>query len=515
MTHPEPDKKQSATSPSHVDDEALLESETDMDDEIYLYMNEDEDFDIIPNEDAPSAGAPVSVPQPKTEKIKKKQKPKRPRPRITFNPPSRKSISLAMMTLPAVMAIAGMMQLPSVAKSHLEDKIHAAGFPEARVTAIDLGLSHLSATQIKLDQYGFDEIGSLHAEISWPSFLLSGDIESLSIHGIHIGRDSVNVLGDAKNIVQGMLELPPHRISVEDATIDITTDVGELRVTMSAAIGEKPVNGSRQINARIQSSQFQLGFDSTWQGSISTDGNIDLAGEIGDGRLNLGPMRVSRFNGWIGTTVTGNNYILQTQLEAGSASFMDVPLQNLALTGSYNAGKGAVIFRSGISGMPDITYTADIGIDAQNQFFQSHLSGKNLGNFLDYVEEVTGHSKTIRPALLGAGPFDFVMSFEPEKRFVGGPLPFSLSLETGGEKSVSGNILYYPDTFDMRGALETNMDMASAIQDYFKIPSEAMRQNFIRLDGDVRKFFAPVRVIPSESVEDDATNEGSPLGIQE
>lgn len=498
MTSSDPEKKNDMPPSSAADDETLFESETEMDDDIYLYMNEDEDFDIVKSEDlAPASPAAATTPVEQPTK----PPPQKQRKKISVQPPSRKSITAAVLFLPLVFVIAGITQIPSMAKSRLEAKIHAAGFPEARIAEIDIGPTSLSAKQVKLDQYGFDEIKSLSAAISWPSFLFGGELQSLSISGIHIGRDSVNVLTDAKNLVHGMIQLPPYRITVEEATVDITTDVGELRVAISAAIGERPESGDRQINARIQSSQYQLGFDSTWKGNISNDGNIDLAGELVDGRLNVGPMRISRFNGWIGATVTGESHTLQTQLEAGSAAFMDVPLQNLALTGSYNAGKGALVFRSGISGMPDIVYAADIGLDSNNQYFQSHLSGKDLGMFLDYIEEVTGHSKIIRPALLDAGAFDFVMGFEPEKRFVGGPLPFSISLLASGEKSVSGNILYYADTFEMRGALETNMDMASAIQEYFKIPSEAMRQNFIRLDGDVRKFFAPVGTLINEAAD--------------
>jgi hypothetical protein len=180
---------------------------------------------------------------------------------------------------------------------------------------------------------------------------------------------------------------------------------------------------------------------------------------------------------------------------------MDVPLQNLSLVNEHKDGKSSGIFRSGISGMPDVLFTADMARSDGNDFFTAILAGKNLGSLLDYIEEATGHKKIIRDALVDAGPFQFTTKFEAEKRFVGGPLPFSVTLNTKGQKTVDGNILLYPDTLDVRGSLETNTEMAQALQDYFKIPSTNMRQNFIRLDGDAKRFFymGPAQAAAPES----------------
>ena len=66
--------------------------------------------------------------------------------------------------------------------------------------------------------------------------------------------------------------------------------------------------------------------------------------------------------------------------------------------------------------------------------------------------------------------------------------PNRLTLTADNDKIIDGNVLFYPDTFDVRGSLETDAGMASALKDYFKIPSANIVQNFIRLDGDARKF---------------------------
>ena len=217
-------------------------------------------------------------------------------------------------------------------------------------------------------------------------------------------------------------------------------------------------------------------------------GALDLAGEVLDGRLNLGPLRVSRFNGWIGTAIGKNGYTLQSQLEAGSATFMNVPLQTISMVNDSKNGTDDMIVRSGISGMPDILFTADLHRTQKDQNFTAVLKGKNLGGFLDYIDEVTKSDKKISDTLLKRRAFALTGAFQPEKRFAGGPMPFGVTLVADGDKILDGNLLFYPDTFNVRGSLESDPKTVTALKDYFKIPSANIVQNFIRLDGDAKKF---------------------------
>lgn len=471
--NPPADGLKSAWKNSSLPEKTDLESEEDIDLEMMMYM-EDMDMDLDEG----------YVPPPPPPSPKASRKFKNP---FSFKPKG--FVVPAVLALFAGLFFIGFFQIPGMAKSKLEAKLHAAGFPQAQVNDVSLSASSVTANNVKLDEYGFDEIKTIQANINWPSFLTSGDIGGLNVNGLKIGRDSANIGTGVRQFIGNLLLLPAYRISVSDAVIDITTDFGELRVNMDATVTTDQENGIRTIKARVQSSQYQLAFDSSWNGTLSKEGTLDLSAEVVDGRLNIGPLRISRFNGWIGTSVEGGSHIMQSQMEAGSASFMDVPLQNLSLIGSYGDNQTSIIFRSGISGMPDVLFTGDMLNKAEDHSFSAILSGNNLGMFLDYIEEATGRTKEIRQELIEAGDFRFTMNFEPEKRFVGGPLPFSLSLRTNGTENVKGNILYYPDTLDVRGSLETEIGMANALQDYFKIPAASMRQNFIRLDGDIRRFF--------------------------
>jgi hypothetical protein len=399
-----------------------------------------------------------------------------------------------------LLLIAALVQIPSLAKSRLTQTLADAGFKNAEIGIISIRPSSVLAENIKLDQYGFDEIKALGADINWASFLGAGKINGLTIQGVKLGRDATNIGSGTRQLLATLLNLPQYRITLSDLTLDITTDFGEIRLTADAQINSDDNVDERDIKANIKAEQYQLGFDSTWQGTLNSNGKLDIAALVEGGRLNAGPLRISRFNGWIGASASEGKYEWQSQMEAGSATFMDVPLQNLSLVNEHKNNKTNAIFRSGVSGVPDILLTADFVKSPQDNIFTAILSGKNLGNFLDYIEEATGRKKTINDALLNAGSFELVTKFEPDKRFVGGPLPFSVAMTTDREKSVNGNLLFYTDTLDVRGSLETNPDMAQAMQDYFKIPPANMRQNFIRLDGDVKRFFYIEEQPPAASV---------------
>lgn len=387
-----------------------------------------------------------------------------------------------------IVLLIAMAQIRPVAKAHLEKMFDQAGFSQAKVGEVSLLPSGLRASNIKLDQYGFDEIKQLSADLSWPAFLTTGKISNLEIKGMSLSRDSKSFASGGRQLANNLLSLPDYRVSFSDVTLDLDTGFGAIRMTVDATAEPGKEAGTHNIQANINADQYQLGFTSNWQGTLKKGGQLDLAGNVVDGRLNLGPLRVSRFNGWVGTGINSKGYTLQSQLEAGSATFMNVPLQSVSLVNDSNAAQDDVIVRSGISGMPDIVFTADLTRTEQDQNFVASLKGKNLGGFLDYIDEVTKSGKRISETLLDLREFELTGRFQPEKRFVGGPMPFGVTLNADGDKILDGNVLFYPDTFDVRGSLETQPETALALQDYFKIPSANIVQNFIRLDGDARRF---------------------------
>lgn len=401
---------------------------------------------------------------------------------------SKRSLVMAVSVLILVMAalfIAG--QLRPVAESRIVTALKAAGFSQIAIGTISLHPNGLRASNITLDRYGFDTIKTLDVEFSWPSFISNGTISRMEIKDVVLNRSNEDVPMAGQNLAARLLKLPDHRISVSNAIIDLDTGFGGIRVLLDAT-AEPSGNGEHRIQSNIRADQYQLGFNSTWQGTLQKDGTLDLAGTLLDGRLNLGPLRMSRFNGWLGITIDSSGYNLQSQLQAGSASFMGIPLQNVSVVNDMKPKQNDIIVRSGISGIPDILFTADARRTDKEQNFQAILKGNNFGALMDHIGELKKNRQTIGDPLLQLRTFEMTLELQPEKRFVGGPMPFGIALIADGQSILDGNILLYPDTLDIRGSLETTAAIAPALQDYFKIPSKNIVQNFIRLDGDAREF---------------------------
>ncbi len=398
--------------------------------------------------------------------------------------------SLLMMIALLILAVAlyGVFNfIPSVAKTRVEAMLREAGFHHVKVDDLTVSPMGFEAKDIALDEFGFDKINTLTARVSWPAFLMTGKSPSvLDIRGMSIARKSDTLSYGMRQVAESLTKIEDFTLTLSDLTLDVSTPFGDIRAVLNAII--QPIEkNTHEIKATFAANQYQLGFTSDWQGTLQKGGKLDLAGNFTEGRMNLGPLRLSRSNGWLALAMTDKSYSLQNQFEAGSATFMGVPLQSLSIVDDLSSEKSNSIVRAGISGMPDILFTADYTRNLKDQSLTAILKGKNLGGFLDFIEEQTKTQKSISEELLGLRDFQITGQFQPDKRFVGGPLPFGITMTSGDDKIMDGNVLIYPDTFEVRGSLETNESMAQALQSYFKIPLEQVKQNFIRLDGDAKK----------------------------
>lgn len=383
------------------------------------------------------------------------------------------------------------LQIPNMAKSRLQSMLVNTGFKHVTVDRVSIGLQGFSSRDIKLDEYNMDEIKNFDVRLNWLSYLLTDNISEIRVSGVRISREADSLSSSARQLMENLLHLPNYKIHLSDVTIDLNSFLGVIRMNLEAAINQESKKNpkTRDIKARVIAAQYQLGFDSTWEGTLDEDGHLDIAGTIVDGRLRVGPLRISRFNGWTALGTDQKGFTLQNQMEAGSATFMNVPLQNITLVDDMNMDHHNMIVRAGLSGTPDVLFSMDIMRDEKQQGMTAILKGRNFGNFLNHVKKSVNSSKSIHTSLLDINDFKFSCNFDPEKRFVGGPLPFSIKFMDNDEKIMDGNVLFYPDTFDVRGSLETDTDTALGLQEFFKIPSENMKQNFIRLDGSAKRFF--------------------------
>lgn len=383
--------------------------------------------------------------------------------------------------------------LPDMATARIQNMLNSAGFEGASVTSISIRPSSIHASDIKLDPSGLDTIKNLTIDVNWFSFLINGKIKGLSIKEATISGTSDEAISTGRNLLQKSLTLPQARVNLSDIIIDTSTPFGDLRLRLNASIDNTKEQDTRNILAKLTADQYQLGFNSEWEGSISKDGILDITGNILDGRMNMGPLRISRFNGWFAADFTEKIFSAQGQLEAGSATFMNIPLQRISLVNEMSPAQTTLSLRAGVSGVPNVLFTADLMKNEKQESFSVILKGKNLGGFLTYIDKITQKNRNISSTLLNHREFELSGLYQPDRRFVGGPLPFSIMLDADDSEILEGNVLFYTETMEIRGSVETDAETATALQNYFKIPSANIKQNFIRLDGDANSFFKTQR----------------------
>lgn len=395
-----------------------------------------------------------------------------------------RAIFYAALILLSFLALSYAISLPEKGSAHITSLLRKAGFSTVEIGNVSLSVSGLRAENILLDREGFDRIQKIDIGFSWPSYLLHGSVDTVEITGLSLNRKISDFTFLFQKSMFQLLKPTDYRLVLKDAQFDAMTSVGDLRFTLNASIDPPSDNTDQTISAHLVAQQFQLGFDSKWNGKLSREGKLEMTSDIVDGRLHFGPMRITRYNGWIVLYADQTSLSLQSQMDAGGAHLFDIPMQDLSLVTDVSAGNNTVVFRSSMAGMPGVSIMADMAISSQSQSFDVSLTGSNLTQFLNAAANQRKNTRAIPSVLKTNENFSLTAKYQADRRFAGGPLPFSLSFIVGENEQLSGNFLIYAKDMDIRGSAEGKKGVVPALRDYFGIPKDRIQENFIRLDGD-------------------------------
>ncbi len=382
-----------------------------------------------------------------------------------------------------------LINIPATSISRITTLLNAAGFEQVKIGELSYSAGGLSAQSVTLDSYGFDKIGRLDVGLTWPTFLFGGKVDEVKISGLSLSRDASDIKTVLQKSLVSLLEPSDYRLALDNAVIDVKTPVGDLRFILNATIDPPDESGEQKINASIVANQYQLGFDSKWSGIVNKDGQLDLNADIVDGKMHFGPLMITRFNGWIALDAGKQALALQSQLNAGGAELFKVPMQDISLVTDLSTTASTMMFRSSMAGLKDVALSSDMSVSGDSHSFDITLKGENMGAFFKRIAAERKANTNVPDALNKNQPFRLVANYQADRRFAGGPLPFTLDGTRGSEKLISGNFLIYPDALDMRGSAEIDPAMTKGLQSFFDIKSEHMDGNFIRLDGDLDGLF--------------------------
>jgi hypothetical protein len=413
-----------------------------------------------------------------------------------------KAIILAGSILALFCMVSFIVQIPTMGQNRLIDRLENAGFRGVTIGTISYDMGGLRAENVTLDPHGFDKVATIEARYSWPKFLSSGKVDEIKVSGLMLSRSGKETSLVMQSLLQNLTRAFENRLIIDKAILDFTTLFGELRFTLDATVEPQTGDGAPQkVIARVAANQYQLGFVSNWSGTLSPEGALSMSAEIADGRLHFGPVEITRYAGWVTLEAGGEQFSLQSQIDAGGAATFKIPMQDISLVTDITGSANTVLFRSSMAGLNDVTLTSDWtrGQNKVNQFDVT-LKGQNMQAFFERIA-AERQGASIPDTFKQKTPFQVQATYQAERRFAGGPLPFSLEGTRGTEKMAFGTFLIYPEQMDLRGSAEIDPALTKAIASFFDIKADHIDRNFIRLDADL----GPVLGIKLPEKEETAT----------
>lgn len=385
----------------------------------------------------------------------------------------------------AVLLVAGwFVMVPGLAQGRIEHLLAMAGQKPYAIGKIMVRPPYALARDIKLDEHGFNTIELLRVKFDGPGL----GLEDVRIDNARTST-TLNSMPDILELISGVHKaLPAGAVHMEKMVADFATPYGDIRFDITADIQPADKEGQRAIGAIIRARQYQLSFDSRWSGTIAPDGALKLDGDVLDGRLNVGQARLSRLNGWLSwQSHADENTKIAGQIDAGSGTVFDLPLRNITFTIGGNAQKMDMVFRTALTGSAPAEFSADLRLGGDSKLFNMVLDIHDSAAFFSDIQ--TLRPQPVPPVLRDIGALRLHLDYQAARRFESGPYPFSLRAISADADILTGNILIYPDTLELRGSAETDEDLAAAIQDYFSIADDKRTGGALRLDGKADSLF--------------------------
>ncbi len=384
----------------------------------------------------------------------------------------------------------------SLAEKKVVAQLRDAGFDHVTIGDLSTGPRKTSAFDIKLDDTGIDSLKSVSISSGWLGALTRGDNADITFDKPDIYRqiDHINALlpGLMSLNREMLVKLPKGRLIVRDGRISINTPLGDFQFLFDIVI-EPEKEKKRLVTATIKSDQPTMDFASDWRGWIEPDGTMLVDGLIPEIKTNIGPVRLTRGNGWFSLSNAGEYPSLSGQVESGAASLGTLPLQNFAMTMDIARDAITVLTRLHASGAAQTMLSADVTLENDKRQIAFTLTSDDLPSLFNYLDTTVSRDTAIlQKNFSGKNNLLLSVDYQLAKRFPGGPYPFDMRGTLDTQEFLSGTFLVYPGTFDMRGSAKVVPEYLPGIVEYFKLPDNAVSGDYIRLDASLQPFISGI-----------------------
>ncbi|MBN8520959.1 MAG: hypothetical protein J0L77_03565 [Alphaproteobacteria bacterium] len=385
--------------------------------------------------------------------------------------------------------------VPAHIKKQVIHALNDHGLTHVSIGNFSLSPAGIKAENIRFHEQGIDRIQKLWIDMDW----LSLQARRVQIDGGEIAVLVQNPL-DLFMLSKKLSPSAPRNIPwvIRNSHVDLSTPVGIYRVSIEATLSAPDSDGLQKITATVETAQYEIGFESLWEGIISPEGVIRLNGDIQGGHVKAGPAQMNRATGWINIVLpAGSHYPeIQTDIESGSGKIFDIPLQDIRVIFSHGRDNIQWITRARLTALENAYLSLD-GDLSPPEHEMSHIVLKipEAESFFSHVETVykkEGRSFIMPPASLkGMKDVTLFVGLQPERRFQGGPLPFEMRLSAGANDKLRGNILLYHNDLTLRGTAQGDEETIQDLATWIQLSPQKVGSDFLRLDQDLKGWMSP------------------------
>jgi hypothetical protein len=138
-----------------------------------------------------------------------------------------------------------------------------------------------------------------------------------------------------------------------------------------------------------------------------------------------------------------------------------------------------LVTRAHFSNAPDTYFTADIEKAGSVEQNIISVQGKSFSSF---VKDISGDTSKLSKSLEGLGPFSINASLQESARTQNDPFAYDIKAGIENQPIMTGNILFYPKTLEVRGSVNVGEKLLSPLADYLDIPSEQASGDYLKID---------------------------------
>lgn len=383
-----------------------------------------------------------------------------------------------------------------LAEQNIVARLKDAGFTHAAIGEMSVGPRKTTARAVTLDRERLDTIQAIEISRGW--LPLSGsDAYDITIESPDLYRQVTHINALLPAIMglsrEKIVNLPKGKFAIRNGRLSIASPLGDFQFLYTVIVDAPDDTGRRAVNATIKSDQPALDFESAWGGWIDMDGTMLVDTSLPEIKAAVGAFRLTRGNGWLSVSNAGAYPAFSGQIESGAAVLGTLPLQNFSLTLDIERNAVNILARAQASGAPQTLLSVDAIFDETTQNIDLALNSNNPDAFFTYLEQsLERPAAALKKSFAGQKNLFASVTYQPAKRFEGGPYPFDLRGALGNKEIASGTFLVYPVTFDMRGSAKIDPAHLSGITDYFKVPKDVVSGEYIRLDASLSRLFSGV-----------------------